>query len=95
MAEVQPQQEEVPTLRNSLSCLRKRPRIALPLTPLIDVTFLLLLYFLLTSTFQEPEQHRRRVQSARGPRRTRKERRRSRSARRDPRQPGRALGLRD
>lgn len=40
-----------------LSVLGKRRRpIALPLTALIDVTFLLLLYFLLTSTFHEPEQ---------------------------------------
>jgi len=40
-----------------LSGLRKpRKPLALPLTALIDVTFLLLLYFLLTSTFHEPEQ---------------------------------------
>ena len=36
---------------------RTRPKVKLqpPLTPMIDVTFLLLLYFLLTSTFRENE----------------------------------------
>ncbi|MFP4029380.1 MAG: ExbD/TolR family protein [Candidatus Brocadiia bacterium] len=48
-------EERAPNLRDSLPPLRERWRASLPLTPLIDVTFLLLLYFLLTSTFQKPE----------------------------------------
>lgn len=48
--------EEAPSLRARLSVSKKSRQFSLPLTPLIDVTFLLLLYFLLTSTFREPEQ---------------------------------------
>ena len=34
---------------------RPRPKMQPPLTPMIDVTFLLLLYFLLTTTFRQAE----------------------------------------
>lgn len=57
MTNEHPQQDRVKTLQDMPTGLQKRGKpIALPLTPLIDVTFLLLLYFLLTSTFHEPEQ---------------------------------------
>lgn len=51
-----PADQEAPTIRESMSNMWKQRRMSLPLTPLIDVTFMLLLYFLLTSTFREPEQ---------------------------------------
>jgi biopolymer transport protein ExbD len=56
MAKEPPEREEIRSLRDALPSVRKRRGLALPLTPLIDVTFLLLLYFLLTSTFRDPEQ---------------------------------------
>ena len=56
VAKEQPEREEIRSLRDALPSLRKRRGLALPLTPLIDVTFLLLLYFLLTSTFRQPEE---------------------------------------
>jgi len=58
MPQPQPQHEDAHPSRPHTLAMRKRERkqIALPLTPMIDVTFLLLLYFLLTSTFRDPEQ---------------------------------------
>lgn len=52
-----PVPEEGLDRRYVLSLLRKRTRvrIALPLIPLIDITFQLLLYFMLTSNFADPE----------------------------------------
>lgn len=49
-------EHDVSTLKDSMAELYKRQNMSLPLTPLIDVTFMLLLYFLLTSTFKQPEQ---------------------------------------
>jgi len=34
---------------------RPKPKIAPPMTPMIDVTFQLLIYFILTTTFRQPE----------------------------------------
>ncbi len=57
MTDKRPRDERISASGSLPASFRKRRRpVVLPLTPLIDVTFLLLLYFLLTSTFYEPEQ---------------------------------------